>query len=231
MVTLHVYYVRHGENRANLTRELSHRVVDHPLTPRGVEQAFAVARYLGGLMPDGPVYCSPLLRARQTAAPIAERVGARTVVDERLREVDVGILDGRSDPEAWATYTDTHQAWRAGEGDRRFPGGESAHELTDRLRAALADVVRGVRAVQDGTSADRPAQAAVVVGHGGILRAGLPGLCPDLDPYALPADVTNCSVTELLLRADGSRGVVGELLSWGTVDHLGVAAGRTPIAP
>lgn len=217
MVTLHVYYIRHGETPAKVTRELSHRVVDHPLTARGVEQASAVARYLGPLVSDGPVFCSPLRRARQTAGPIAERIGARVVVDERLREVNVGILDGRCDPEAWAAYTGTHRAWRAGEGDRRFPGGESAGELTTRLRAAFADIVRAA----EGT-------AAVVVGHGGILRAGLPGLCPDLTPQALPADVANCSVTELMLCADATRGVVGELLRWGDVHHLGMAVARTP---
>ncbi|HEX5493263.1 MAG TPA: histidine phosphatase family protein [Mycobacteriales bacterium] len=217
MVTLHVYYVRHGENLANLTRELSHRVVDHPLTPRGVEQAAAVAAYLAPLAPDGPVFCSPLRRARQTAAPIAERIGTRIAIDERLREVNVGILDGRCDAEAWATYTNTHRAWRAGDPDRRFPGGESARELTDRLRAAFADV-----------AATAEGRAAVVVGHGGILRAGLPGLCPGLSPQALPADVTNCSVTELELHAEGNDGVLGELLRWGDVEHLGVAAGRTP---
>lgn len=209
MVTLHMYYVRHGENVASLTRELSHRVVDYALTPRGVEQACAVAGYLAGLSPAGPVYCSPLRRARQTADAIAERLGVRIVTDERLREVNVGALDGRRDAEAWAVYLDTHRAWRAGECDRRFPGGESGRELTDRLRAAFARVVE---------TAEGPAVA--VVGHGGILRAGLPGVCPDLSPQALPGDVTNCSVTEVLLRTDPHRGLVGELLRWGHEDHL-----------
>ncbi|HEY9389268.1 MAG TPA: histidine phosphatase family protein [Mycobacteriales bacterium] len=217
MVTLHVYYVRHGENVATITRELSHRVVDHPLTPRGVEQAHAVADHLAARAAGGPVFCSPLRRARQTAAPIAARIGARVVVDERLREVNVGFLDGRRDAEAWATYTGVHQSWRAGETDRRFPGGESGLELTDRLRAAFHNVWRTA-----------PGPTVVVVGHGGILRAGLPGLCPGLTPQALPCDVTNCSVTELTLRADPGHGVVGELLRWGDVDHLGVTAGRTP---
>ena len=216
MVTLHVYYVRHGENAANITRELSHRVVDHPLTPRGVEQASAVADYLATRSPDGPVFCSPLRRARQTAVPIAARIGARIVVDERLREVDVGFLDGRRDPEAWAVYTGTHRAWRDGEVDRRFPGGECGRELVDRMRAAFVDVLRRAEGHE-----------VVVVGHGGILRAGLPGLCPDLTPQALPGDVVNCSVTELALRADRRHGVVGQLIRWGDVDHLGVTASRT----
>ena len=38
-----ILYVRHGENPANLTLQLSHRTVDHSLTERGRSQAAAVA--------------------------------------------------------------------------------------------------------------------------------------------------------------------------------------------
>ena len=41
-----VWYIRHGENPANLTGELSCRNVDYPLTERGVAQATALARSL-----------------------------------------------------------------------------------------------------------------------------------------------------------------------------------------
>src|SRR5215469_717130 len=41
-----VWYIRHGENPANLTGELSCRTVDYPLTGHGVEQATALAGLL-----------------------------------------------------------------------------------------------------------------------------------------------------------------------------------------
>jgi broad specificity phosphatase PhoE len=34
-----VYLVRHGENKANITKEFSSRKVDYPLTPKGRLQA------------------------------------------------------------------------------------------------------------------------------------------------------------------------------------------------
>lgn len=34
-----IYLVRHGENKANLTKEFSYKKVDYPLTPKGVIQA------------------------------------------------------------------------------------------------------------------------------------------------------------------------------------------------
>ncbi len=40
-----IYLVRHGENVANLTKEFSHRKVDHSLTPKGRLQAEQIAAY------------------------------------------------------------------------------------------------------------------------------------------------------------------------------------------
>jgi phosphohistidine phosphatase len=54
-----------------------------PLTPAGRERALALAAELAELEPDA-VVSSPLLRARETAAPIAEAAGVELLVDERL---------------------------------------------------------------------------------------------------------------------------------------------------
>jgi broad specificity phosphatase PhoE len=62
-----LYLVRHGENRANLTKEFSSRLVDYPLTAKGVLQAQQTADYFqqragaGGI---DAVYSSPLKRSR-----------------------------------------------------------------------------------------------------------------------------------------------------------------------
>ncbi len=53
-----LYLVRHGENRANITKEFSCRHVDYPLTPKGVLQAQQTAKHLAGeaadLIPGSP---------------------------------------------------------------------------------------------------------------------------------------------------------------------------------
>ena len=82
-----------------------------------------------------------------------------------LREINVGGLDGRSDERAWDTYARVLAAWKAGETEVRFPGGEDHAELCPRLRRALAAVAR--------SAGDR---RSLLVAHGANLRAALPGL-------------------------------------------------------
>jgi broad specificity phosphatase PhoE len=69
-----IYYVRHGENIANITREFSHKKVDYSLTEKGTKQAEATA---GALEEKRicSIYCSPLKRAIETADVIGKRLG------------------------------------------------------------------------------------------------------------------------------------------------------------
>lgn len=60
---------------------------DPPLAERGARQAEALAAYLAeeGI---GAVWSSPMLRARETAAPLAAALGIDVVVDTELAEWD-----------------------------------------------------------------------------------------------------------------------------------------------
>lgn len=166
-----ILWTRHGENQANLTRTLSHRVVDLELTAQGREQAAALADSLAEITLYGEVFTSPLRRARETTQIVAERLGLRPVVVEEFRELDVGELDGRSDATAWRTYDAVLAAWRSGRADVRFPQGESGTELTARLRRGLGHVV-----AQPGPG------SRLVVAHGACLRSALPTLAGVADP-------------------------------------------------
>jgi broad specificity phosphatase PhoE len=166
-----ILWTRHGENHANLSHTLSHRVVDRELTDRGRDQAVALADSLAGIDLHPEVFTSPLRRARETARVVAERWALTPVEVEEFRELDVGELDGRSDATAWQTYDGVLAAWRGGRSDVRFPGGESRDELADRLRRGLERVVAG------------PGRGArLVVAHGAGLRAALPPLADAADP-------------------------------------------------
>jgi probable phosphoglycerate mutase len=196
-----VWYIRHGENPANLTGEMSCRRVDYPLTERGVTQARDLARSLAGEAAPAAIYASPLRRAAQTAQVIAAGAGVAVVTVEELREVDVGDLEGRCDEQAWAAYLEVYSAWRAGDLGRAFPGGENYHQLSARLAAALRR-----------TLAHPPGSRVLVVAHDGIIRAGLPSVCPGQPPPA--AGLPHCGVARLALRAAGPRGIEGTLLEW-----------------
>jgi broad specificity phosphatase PhoE len=197
-----ILWARHGENSANLTRTLSYRVFDGELTERGRHQASDLAARLAANPgpPVGQIFASPLLRARQTADIVAHLLGLPVVAElEDLRELNVGDLDGRSDPAAWTIYANVLAAWRAGEVQARFPGGEDCRELGDRLRRALAIVA--------GQSGD---VASLVVAHGGALRAALPSLAGFPDPGA---DMTTGSFAAL--GVSHSEGVLRiDVISW-----------------
>jgi broad specificity phosphatase PhoE len=195
------WYIRHGHNLANQPpRRLSHKVVDYPLTELGVSQATTLVRRLSGERAPAVIYASPLRRAVQTAEIIARSADGDVVIVEELRELNVGDLDGRSDDEAWAIHDQVLADWQAGRHDSAFPGGEDYHQAAMRLAAALRNALR------------HPDGARVLfIGHGGILHATIPAICPGTPNPA--TDLRNCGIAELELRP-APDGVTGILNQW-----------------
>ena len=148
--------VRHCEPEDD-ARGLCYGRLDIGLSDAGREHAQRLAAGLARLEWDA-VYASPRVRARETAHAVA---GARDVlVDEGLRELDFGELEGRSYDEIAASDPELYRAWMERPTTVSFPGGESFADLKVR---ALESLER-IRAAHE---------AAVVVTHGGVLRAGL----------------------------------------------------------
>jgi broad specificity phosphatase PhoE len=194
-----VTWARHGENRANVTRTLSFRIYDESLTEKGRQQATDLAaRLAAGPAPDR-IVCSPLRRAAETAAILAEALGtADATADDNLREVNVGSLDGRNDERAWAAYNSVLDAWRHGDYAARFPDGEDCFGLAARLRAAFAAM------------AERGDDQVLVVAHGANIRAALPLIAAVPDPgQDLPTGGTARFVAFM-----GDPGIRLRLVSW-----------------
>src|SRR5580698_7276200 len=220
-----VLWARHGENVANLTKTLSYRVFDGDLTDVGRGQARELGERLAAA-DAGQVQllaCSPLRRARQTAEIVGRRLGLPVAMElDDLREVNVGELDGRSDARAWEIYAAVLEAWRAGDTQARFPGGENRDELCSRLLRALTEVARGAAAgrspaaARSGEDGHSPTLAhggeegrSLVVAHGANLRAALPCLAGEPDPGA---DLPTGAVAALHVHPGGSP--VVRLVSW-----------------
>lgn len=126
--------LRHGRTAANAAGELQGRL-DQPLDDVGRRQAAAAARHIVTSI-DGEierVYCSPLLRTRQTA----EMFECDTVVDERWIELSYGDLEG---VRAADVPAETWERWRS---DSSFvpAGGESLDDVDRRVRQACEDLV------------------------------------------------------------------------------------------
>ena len=195
-----VWYIRHGENRANQTGELSCRTVDYPLTDLGVTQATELAGQLAEQAAPAAIYSSPLRRATQTAGIIAGRLGLPVVTLEDLRELDVGELEGRSDADAWTTYLEVAYAWLAGDHDRRYPGGEDFHRVTARVTRAFARA-----------AGHPPGSRVLMVAHDGLIRVALSALCPGTEPPS--TGLPKCGIAKLAV-SPASTGATATLLAW-----------------
>src|SRR5262245_18981081 len=209
-----VYLVRHGENRANLTKEFSYKVVDYSLTPKGVLQAQQTAEFFQDKQIH-EVYPSPLKRARETAEIIAQTLNLDVIVVEHFREVNVGALDGQASAESWAYHDQIVNDWFESRHDSAFQGGEDYWTLLGRMRQGLHQVVE-----------HKAARNIVVVGHGGLFTFTLKDICRNVDIRAIRSTVSpNCSIAEISLVArDGA--LHGELRSWGACSHLSGAAAQ-----
>jgi alpha-ribazole phosphatase len=133
---------------------------DVPLEPHGLKQAEQLVALLRSRKPER-CYCSPLVRARQTADVICDSIGLPVEVDEDLREIDFGRWEGRTFEEIAALDSAAVGRWAALSDDFAFPGGESVGGFFTRVGRAA-----------DRLAAD-PTRVALVVTHGGVIRGSL----------------------------------------------------------
>jgi probable phosphoglycerate mutase len=186
--------VRHGRtiwHRENRYAGAS----DVPLDEVGRAQAAALAHWARS-HPHDAVACSPLHRARETAAPVAEALGLSAEVNPALREMDFGVAEGRTLAELHREYPDAAAAFVSDPTGRPFPGAEPPEQVAERALGAL-------RAI----AGRHPGASVLVVGHNTALRLALCGwLGIALERYrdVLPR-LENAAVTRLRVSADPRR--------------------------
>ncbi len=151
-----IVLVRHGESLGNVAREsaeadgadripLEWRDADTPLSELGRAQAAAAAVALGGLEPrPTELWTSPYVRAAGTAAAIGGALGLAPAVDERLRDRELGVLDGLTSHGVRRMFADETARRRSlGKLYYRPPGGESWADVALRIRSFFAAPVPG----------------------------------------------------------------------------------------
>lgn len=136
-----VLLVRHGRTRLTQERRFSGiRGEDAPLTDVGRLDAVGAVPFLAGVAVDA-VVTSPLLRARQTADLLRDRLGwPRAAADERWAEVAFGEWDALTAGEVSARDPELFRRW-LGDASTRPPGGESMLDLEARVADGLADLL------------------------------------------------------------------------------------------
>jgi broad specificity phosphatase PhoE len=164
---------------------------DLPLDETGQAQSRAVAERLKD-EPLAALYASPLLRARQTIAPLAGALGLPVQPHDGLIDIDYGRFQGLTHAEAAKAFPETYALWRTAPGRVRFPEGECLADVQARLLALLDEVV-----------ARHPGQTIALVGHqmvNKVLACTLLGL--DLDRIGqVQQDTAGLDVFE---QADGA---------------------------
>lgn len=192
---MRIYFVRHGESEANVLREISNQGQKHPLTAHGRGQAELLGQSLRGER-FARIYASPLLRAVETAEILSQHLAAPVTLHPALSEGDLGVLEGRSDPEAWQLVDDLIRDWYThGRWERRTEGGESLHDI----RARFVPFVESLLAERGDTDGN-----LVLVGHGGTYVAMLPVILANVDHnFALANPIVNCGCIVAEASAQG----------------------------
>lgn len=155
---------------------------DPHLAPGGVDQAEALAAWLA-LEPIDAIWSSPMRRARETAQPLAERLGCAIRVDERLAEYDRHAT----------SYIPLEELKAAGD-PRWNEVPERPEEFQGHVVAAMEDIV-----------ATHPRQRVAVVCHGGVINAYAAHVLGLADPlFFLPAYT---SISRVLAARTGERSI------------------------
>lgn len=134
-----LWLVRHGETTGQSSLRY-HGSNDVPLADVGRAQILALAPWLQAV-PFAHIVHSPLSRAAESAAILAERCGLpRTLLqgDARLREISFGACEGLTVEEIAAAFPEFWQRQQAGLADG-FPGGEARSAFAARVAAAIRD--------------------------------------------------------------------------------------------
>jgi broad specificity phosphatase PhoE len=217
-----LWIVRHGESAGNVARDAAHvansarieieaRDVDVPLSDLGREQADALGRWFASMPRSGRpdvVLTSPYVRARQTADAVRLAGGLADdcldfIVDERLREKELGALDRLTSVGIKQFFPDESMfRARLGKFYYRPPAGESWCDVILRLRSAL-----------DTVSLHHGGKRVLIVAHQVVVLC-LRYLLENMDEQAIlaidaQAEVANCSVTEYMFEPE--QGTTGGL--------------------
>jgi alpha-ribazole phosphatase len=152
-----LYLIRHGETELNKQSRFIGRT-DIGLSEKGKLQAEALAKRLCSVDIKA-IYSSDLLRAVQTAEPIAICHNMSINLDKSLREIDFGAWEGKTYSEIEELDSVHLHAWLEDPVNTNIPDGEPWQDFKNRIKEAIDRIIK---AEKDGD--------IVVVSHGGPIK-------------------------------------------------------------
>ena len=202
MTLLTLCLARHGETDWNAEGRIQGQL-DLPLNPHGRAQALALAAVLATRQFDA-VYSSDLLRALESALPLAARAGTGLRTRSEWRERHHGRMQGRTYGELETEWPEGYRRFRARDLQFDLDGGESLLQFQARCAGAL-----------DALAEPHAGGTVMLLTHGGVidmiyrLVTGQSLAAPRTVP------IRNCAFHVLSLRNG-----VWAIEQWGVDSHL-----------
>jgi broad specificity phosphatase PhoE len=192
-MTTRILLVRHGQSEGNAGGRFGGHTAT-PLSALGRAQAEATARALATEKVTA-IYSSDLVRAIETAEPLARALNLEITRAEAFRERSVGRMEGLTFQEAAEQFPEDYGALLRRDFDLVLTGGESYRQMLDRSAHALDEAINS-----------NLGGCLTVFSHTGticILALHLMGAldAPELRPVWIAT--ANCGVTRFELRDDG----------------------------
>ena len=153
---MRIIFIRHGRTESNVNHLLDTAFPGAPLDEVGLEQAATLPERLAH-EPIEVVMTSDIVRAQQTAEPLARALGVPLITHPGVREIYAGDWELDED---WEGYVDVITAWNH---DRTvsMPNGDDGVSFYARYDAAIAEL--------------EDYECVAVVSHGGALQAWMRG--------------------------------------------------------
>ena len=216
---MQIYFVRHGKTEWNLASRFQGGHGDSPLLPESLQDIKKLGLHLKGIQFRG-IFSSPLQRAFNTAQGIDNAMNAQLPVgiDERLREVNLGDMEGMKFDDAAKKYpTQIDNFWNHPDKyDPRELNGETYESVIARGRDFASEMAK--RFPQDDDK-------VLAISHGAALSAIMGGLLGyPLKDVRKRGGLSNTSLT-ILETKDGGKSF--KPVVWNETDFLGRKLSKT----
>ena len=149
--------IRHGAHALGGDRIAGRLPVE--LSPEGRGQVARMAERVARL-PVKAVYSSPVLRARQTAEPLAQRLGFATELTDNLAEIQYGDWTGKTLDEL--RPLELWKQWNSFRSGTRVPNGETMLDVQSRVVAEMQRLRE-----------KHPDQVVALVSHGDVIKSAV----------------------------------------------------------
>ena len=165
-MTTQIDVIRHGEPVGG--RRYRGHGVDDPLTEAGWQQMWDAVEHNPGWT---HIATSPLVRCKDFAQALSEKLGIGISIDDRLKEIGFGAWEGLTPEEILATDSNALNHFYADPINNRPEGAEPLQTFSKRVWHAYNDLVN-----------THAGQHVLIIGHAGVVRAITANtLCMPLD--------------------------------------------------